>query len=53
MFSLENACCNESLDDIIPIVYFNKENPLCKEYLQHIVTNNKLRMKWLAWEKLR
>ena len=39
---LENACCNESLDDIIPIVYFNKENPLCKEYLQHIVTNNKL-----------
>jgi len=39
---LENACCNESLLDVIPMVYFSKEEPLILQYIQHMSNNQKI-----------
>ena len=39
---LENACCNESLEDIHPMLYFIKEEPLLRSYLENILSNNKI-----------
>ena len=40
---LENACCNESLLDVVPLVYFSKEEPLVLQYVQHMSNNQKIK----------
>ena len=38
---IENACCNDGVNLLNPIIYFNEKNPNIKLYLQRIVRNNK------------
>uniref|UniRef100_A0A6C0ISH3 Uncharacterized protein n=1 Tax=viral metagenome TaxID=1070528 RepID=A0A6C0ISH3_9ZZZZ len=39
---LENACCNENLADIMPLVYFTNEDPTLLQYLKYMHSNQKL-----------
>lgn len=39
---MENACCNDSLLDVIPLVYFSKDEPLILQYVKNMSSNQKI-----------
>ncbi len=39
---LENACCNESANDIMPLVYFSKDENILIQFIQFMKSNQKI-----------